>query len=183
VPLQVVPSGEPVGTPAAPRSLPVQTDRNPNVLLPKNSEIKLRYTGQESLVLAQDNPLQEVLVVEEDIWDDFNRLILPAGSQIIGRFETDDRGSRFIAQAVALMNGNRALTATSDPIRGDRQSLGSSIGVGSGVGATAGLMLGGGLGLLGGAAAGAATGYLFSPQTAVIEPNQTLVIRLREDWQ
>ncbi|MEB3164863.1 MAG: hypothetical protein VKK80_16655, partial [Prochlorothrix sp.] len=182
VPLTVVPTG-PFDSPY--QSSPAQTASTPkpNILLPKDSEIKLRYTGSTPLILDQGNMVQEVLIVEEDVIDSFNRLILPAGSQVIGRFEQGLRGTRFIAQAVALNKGNRSLVASSDPIRSDRQNLGRSISVGSGVGAAAGAVIGGGLGALGGAAAGAATGYLFTPSMQVIEPNQTVVIRLREDWE
>jgi len=185
VPLQAVPL-DPATTPLPPRrdrATNTPAAPNPNVILPKDTEMTLRYTGNTPLALDRGETIQEVLVVVEDVWDPFNRLVLPAGSQIIGRFEVDGRGSRFIAQAIAFAEGNRTLTASSGPIRGDRQGLGKSIGIGTGIGATAGIILSGGLGLLGGAAAGAATGYLFAPQSLVIEPNQVLTIRLQEDWQ
>ncbi|MGA1601964.1 MAG: AMIN domain-containing protein [Prochlorothrix sp.] len=197
VPLNVVPSGSvPSGTASsgsrdsrsrtssdAESAAFDPTTFDPMVLLPKDSEITLRYTGTEPLRLDREHILQEVLVVAEDVYDPLNRVVLPAGSQIIGRFEMGGRGPRFVAQAVALNAGNQKLVASSDSMVGDRQNIGRSIGVGSGIGAAAGAVIGGGLGALGGAAAGAATGYLFAPQNQVIEPNQIVVIRLREDWK
>jgi len=74
---------------------------NPNLLLPSGTTLRLRYPRTSSLALT-DQPWQEVLVVTDPVQDAQGTVLIPAGSQVIGRFEQDGRGHRFIAQAIAL---------------------------------------------------------------------------------
>jgi hypothetical protein len=128
------------------------------------------------------------LLLSQAIRDQSGNIIAPEGTQVIGRFETDSDGSRFVAQAMTLQGRNVRLTAESGTIAGDRQVSEGSLIRNSAIGATALTVLGaltGGVGALAGAlagaAAGAATTYVTSPQPATIQPNQVIEVRLIED--
>jgi hypothetical protein len=153
-----------------------------NILLAKGSPIPLRYTGTVPLQIATSQHRQEVLIVDEDIKSPQGQVIIPGGSEVIGHFETNWRGSRFIAQAISLGTYNQTFEATSQRLEGDRSPNPLSIGAGSGSGAIAGTLIAGGFGALGGAAIGAVSGYFVSPQSATLEPHQILMVYLAEDW-
>ncbi|MBD1913051.1 MULTISPECIES: AMIN domain-containing protein [unclassified Leptolyngbya] len=89
----IVPVTEPESVAAAPTQ--------PNVLIPAGQTLQLRYPRPSSLELS-DRPWQEVLVLANPVEDSQGTVLVPAGTQVIGRFERDGRGYRFIAQAIAL---------------------------------------------------------------------------------
>jgi hypothetical protein len=73
----------------------------PDVLIPAGETLRLRYPRPSSLALS-DRPWQEVLVLANPVQDSQGTELVPAGTQVIGRFERDGRGYRFVAQAIAL---------------------------------------------------------------------------------
>lgn len=178
-----------VPDPSRSKSAPIQAPNvaslNPDVLLPSGTPLSLRYPGDKVLTLRDGVSRQEVLLLEEEIRDRTGKLIAPVGTQVIGRFEIDRRGTRFITQAISLGGRNFPLLAQSDSLDGNRQVSQNRVVRNSAIGALALILLGGfsGVGLLGGAAAGAATTYLTAPQTAIIQPNQILQVQLSEDWR
>ncbi len=100
---------------------------NPNVMLPSGSELILRYPGDKILKLQAGSSRQEVLLLQEEILDKAGNIIFPTGTQVIGRFESDRSGSRFIAQAISLGGRNIRLTARSPLLRRARQVPENSI--------------------------------------------------------
>ena len=76
--------------------------------------LNLRYPGAAVLPLVQGRSRQEVLLLHQAVRDRAGNILMPAGTQVIGRFETSNRGSRFIAQAIALQGRNLPLAAESD---------------------------------------------------------------------
>lgn len=146
-----------------------------------------RYPGQVPLTLSGDRPWQEVLVLTEPVRDSSGRVVFPAGSQLLGRFETNREGSRFVAQAISVDGRNQRLEARSDRLSGDRRVSENDIVRNSAIGAGGALLLGlltGGIGLVGlavGAGAGAATTYFTAPQPATVFPNQVIEVRLTQD--
>jgi hypothetical protein len=58
-------------------------------------------------------PWQEILVVEQNVADSQGRVVIPAGTQVIGRFETEGRGSRFVAQALIQPSQNLRISGQS----------------------------------------------------------------------
>lgn len=159
----------------------------PGVLLPAGTVLSLRYQGEETLKLANDYPLQEVLVVDRNIADQTGQVIVPAGSQVIGRFETGSAGSEFVAQAISIDGQNFLINGRSDQLSGDRGVSGNRMARNSAIGAVAGTLLGAltGVGIIAGIAMGAAstaaTTYLTAPQPAIIEPDRIVEVRLLED--
>lgn len=170
-------------------NLPVEVENpgaiaaNTDVLMPSGTILKLQYPGQTNLTLEPGLPRQEVLLLSEAVRDRAGRVIAPAGSPVIGRFETGSNGSQFIAQAITLQGRNVLLKAESGFMAGDRLVSDERVVRNSALGALALTVLGGftGIGLLGGLAAGAATTYVTAPQPAVIQPNQIVEVRLFED--
>lgn len=107
---------------AATASVVVASDNGTyeNILLPVGTQLSLRYVGEAALSLKTDSPQQAELLLEEDVRDRTGKAIAPAGTPVIGRFETDGDGNRFIAQAIALPNRNIPLAAQSEILDGDR---------------------------------------------------------------
>lgn len=155
-----------------------------NIWLPADTVLKLQYPREQELALDPQVNWQEVLVLSQDVvHPQTGQVILPTGTQVVGRFETGRQGSRFIAQAVSVGNRNVKLAAESASIDGDRDISDQDLLLNSGIGAAAATVIGGfsGIGLLAGIAAGAATTYVTAPQPAVIQPYQMIEVRVLED--
>lgn len=155
-----------------------------NVLLPAGTRLSLLYPGVEPLALDPKPSRQEVLLLQGGILDSYGNTIVPPNTPIIGRFESNSEGTRFIAQAMYLNGRSIPLEARSDRFgSGDRKPSQRSFLRNSGIGGVALFVLTGftGIGLLAGAAAGAATTYATAPQPATIQPGQIVQVRLNED--
>lgn len=87
--------------------------QSPDILLPAGTQLSLRYAGN-ALRLIAGSPQQAELLLRSDLRSPTGNLIAPAGTPVIGRFETNDNGSRFIAQAIALQGRNIPFAAKSD---------------------------------------------------------------------
>lgn len=188
--IEVIPFGQPLPTPQSGISTPPGSSGTlqAGVSVPTGTILKLRYPGQTVLELANRPSHQEVLLLENPVHDQAGNVIIPAGSPVLGRFETSNDSSQFIAQTVQLQGRNVALMAKSDQLPGGRQVRQPGLLRNSALGAVAGTLLGAvtGIGLipavLAGAATSAATTYVTSPQgPAVIQPNQVVEVRLIED--
>jgi hypothetical protein len=153
------------------------------ILIPSGTVLSLRYPGETPLELRSGTPRQEVLLLEQEVRDRSGNVIAPAGSQILGQFETDRNGSRFVATAMTLQGRNVQLKGESERLEGDRDVSDDALIRNSAIGAAALSILDGfsGIGLIGGIAAGAATTFLTAPQPAVIQPNQIVEVRLTEN--
>lgn len=167
-----------------PSAVLMSASKNPgDVVLPSGTLLNLRYPGTDTLNLRSTTAQQEVLLLQTEVRDSLGRVLLPVDSLVIGRFETQNAGSRFITQAIAMQGRNVPLRAESEVLAGDRTIKSSNLAINSGIGAVAGGVLGGGsgAGAAGGAVAGAALTYLTAPKTANIAPGQMLQVRLLED--
>lgn len=161
------------------------TNRHNPILLPSGTILNLRYTGETPLELAAGEPRQEVLVVAEAVRDEAGNIVLPEGSYVMGRFETGETGSQFIAQAISLQGQSLMLNAQSEPLSGQHPSQGGLL-RNSALGVAAGVALGlTGIGLIPAIAVGAATtaGITFLPESHsnVVQPDQVLEVRLTQD--
>lgn len=179
--LETVPTLEPGANPAPDGGIIVSAA--PGVLIPADTVLNLRYPGPTSLELEGGEPWQEVLLLTQTVRDSFGNVLIPAGSQIIGQFETSSSGSKFVARALSVQGRNIQFRGESDRLGGDRDVSSSDIFRNSAIGGAALTVLSGftGIGLLFGLGAGAAATYLTSPQPAVIEPNQIIELRVIED--
>jgi hypothetical protein len=156
-----------------------------NVLLPAGTNLNLVYPGASPLRLQTKPSRQEVLLLQGGIQDSRGNAIVPANTPVIGRFETSNLGSRFVAEVIQVNGRNIPLAASSEPIGGRRQRPSDrSLLRNTGIGGLALFLLSGfsGIGLLVGAAAGVGTTYVASPQPATIQPGQILQVQLTEDF-
>jgi hypothetical protein len=74
--------------------------------------LTLRYPGP-GVDFRPGLPWQEVLLVEQNITDPTGRVVIAAGTQVLGRFETEGRGSRFVAQALVQPTQNLRISGQS----------------------------------------------------------------------
>ena len=184
-----IPFGQPL--PTTNSSDPQLRSLNPGANAPltdawltTGTTLPLTYTHSQPLVVTGADPLQEVLVLSQDVRNNqTGNVVLPRGTLVIGRFETDGTNRTFVTQAVSLRGQNIPISAKSDAIIGSPEVADNALLRNSGIGAAALTILTGftGVGLIGGAALGAATTYAVSPQTVVIEPNQVIQVTLIED--
>jgi len=114
-------SSHPSSTGRLPAASVAATPFNPNVLLPSGTPMIARYPGQVPLTLRGDRPWQEVLILTEPVRDSSGRVVFPRDSQLLGRFETNREGSRFIVQAISVDGRNQRIEARSDRLSGDRR--------------------------------------------------------------
>jgi hypothetical protein len=156
-----------------------------DVVLPAGTLLNLRYPGTDALNLRSTPAQQDVLLLQTEVRDSLGRVLLPLDTMVIGRFDTQRAGSRFIAQAIAMPGRNVPLRAESELLTGDRTLKSSNLAINSGIGAVAGGVLGGGsgAGAAGGAVAGAALTYFTAPKIANIAPGQMIQVRLLEDFR
>ena len=159
----------------------------PGALLPAGALLSVRYPGATPLTLTTGAPQQEVLMLQTEIRDVHGRVVVPEGSMVTGRFETNDAGSQFIAQSIFIQGRSVPLMAQSENVAGGRRMAEDKLAINSGIGALAGGLLSGlsgglsGWGVLGGAATGAALTYFTAPRPATIQPGQVFQIRLLDD--
>jgi hypothetical protein len=127
--------------------------------------------------------LQEVLLLQTEVRDTTGNVIFPQGTYVLGRFDTNGGGSKFIAQAIAIGEKTIPLAAESNPLSNNRELSTTSMAIGSGVGAVLGGVVSSfsGLGLVGGAAAGAATSFLTSPKQVTLQPGQVIQVQVKQD--
>ncbi len=155
-----------------------------DILLAAGSIIILRYPGSEGFTLKSDSSRREVLIVDVDIYDRNGRVIAPVGTPVIGSFESDRSGSRFVVESMVINGDMVPMVAESETIAGDRTGSGGGLLSWSTLGAVGGAAIGGLAGgpLLGGAAAGVAANLLSSPKQLAIEPGQAIPVRVIEHW-
>lgn len=184
---QPLPAGAKEDAPAFPyiaQPARTQSGLDPEVLIPQGTLLKLRYPGAQSLRLDQRSALDATLLLEADLVDArTGAVIVPAGSQMVGQFKPDERGQRWVGEALLLPGRQVALSGASAYFAGPPQVSGQNLALGSGIGALALTVLTGftGVGLLGGAALGAATAVGVTPQAIVVEPNQIIEVQILED--
>ncbi|MCA1995252.1 MAG: hypothetical protein LDL41_24865, partial [Coleofasciculus sp. S288] len=159
------------------------TTTNSDILLPAGTWLTLRYPGEQPLSLKSYKLRQGVLLLEEDLRDRNDNMIAPAGTSIIGQFETHGSTSRFIVRAIALGDTHFLLEAQS-PILNDNQWFrDSGVFRNSTFGALAGMVLGGfsSLSVWGSAAASEVTTAPDIALPATIQPGQILQVQLQSD--
>lgn len=143
--------------------------------------VRLRYSGP-GLNLQSPLPIQEVMIVDQNVTDGSGNVLLPVGTPVLGRFETNQQGSRFVAQALVLNGVSVPIYAISEVITGPPTADGGRVANNAGVGAAAGLIVGGPVGLLAGGAAGAATAFGSGLPATSLQPNQVLEVLLTSAW-
>ena len=113
----------PIETPSTPISVGMPATVPASQRLARGQGLRLRYPRTTALAVPSGQGWQEVLVVANSVSDPSGALLIPAGSQVVGRFEPQGRGFRFVAQAIAIGDQTFLLEGISEPLRSSANSL------------------------------------------------------------
>lgn len=185
-----------VATPAEAQQLP-QVD---SIRIPSGSVIPVSYE-KDKIVVTRDETAPLTLTVARDIRTAQGRVLIPAGSQIVGQLQPvrsgNQRGTQFVARELILssrqryrIDANSGIITRTEKVQ--KGANGGSVAQGAALGAASAAALAGITGdkaiateeVLGGAGIGALAGALFgrrSVDVIVIRPEADLAIRLRSD--
>ncbi|MEG4805630.1 hypothetical protein QUB63_33965 [Microcoleus sp. ARI1-B5] len=185
---------------AAPASAQQRISQFDSIRIPSGSVIPVSYE-QEKILVTPDETAPLTLTVARDIRTAQGRVLIPAGSQIVGELRPlrrgNQRGTQFVARELIVSRRQRyRIDGYSGIItRTQRVQKGAgtgSIAQGAALGAAAAAALAGITGdkaiateeVLGGAGIGALAGVLLgrrSVDVIVIRPEEDLSVRLRSD--
>ncbi len=171
-----------------------------SVRIPSGSIIPVSYE-KDKIVVTPDETAPLTLRVAQDIRTAQGRVLIPAGSEIVGQLEPVTRrnrkGTQFVARELIIsrrqryrIDGNSGIITRTERVQ--KGASGGSVVQGAALGAAAAAALGGITGdraiateeVLGGAGIGALAGVLLgrrSVEVIVIRPEEDLSIRLRSD--
>ncbi|WP_373535912.1 hypothetical protein [Microcoleus sp.] len=185
---------------AAPASAQQRISQFDSIRIPAGSVIPVSYE-KNKIVVTTDETSPLTLTVARDIRTAQGRVLIPAGSQIVGELRPvkrgNQRGSQFVASELIVSRRQRyridgysgIITRTEKVQKGAGTG---SVAQGAALGAAAAAALAGITGdkaiateeVLGGAGIGALAGVLLgrrSVDVIVIRPEQDLAVRLRSD--
>lgn len=171
-----------------------------SIRIPSGSVIPVSYE-KDKIVVTRDETAPLTLTVARDIRTAQGRVLIPAGSQIVGQLQPvrsgNQRGTQFVARELILssrqryrIDANSGIITRTEKVQ--KGASGGSVAQGAALGAASAAALAGITGdkaiateeLLGGAGIGALAGVLFgrrSVDVIVIRPEADLAIRLRSD--
>ena len=171
-----------------------------SIRIPSGSVIPVSYE-KDKIVVTPDETTPLTLTVARDIRTAQGRVLIPAGSQIVGQLQPvrsgNQRGTQFVARELILssrqryrIDGNSGIITRTEKVQ--KGASGGSVAQGAALGAAAAAGLAGITGdkaiateeVLGGAGIGALAGALLgrrSVDVIVIRPQADLAIRLRSD--
>jgi len=171
-----------------------------SIRIPSGSVIPVSYE-KDKIVVTRDETAPLTLTVARDIRTAQGRVLIPAGSQIVGQLQPvrsgNQRGTQFVARELILssrqryrIDGNSGIITRTEKVQ--KGASGGSVAQGAALGAAAAAGLAGITGdkaiateeVLGGAGIGALAGALLgrrSVDVIVIRPQADLAIRLRSD--
>lgn len=110
-------NGVPMLPPPSLPSLDFNVNQPTELFVRKGTELRLRYSGTRFVELEEDFERQEVLVLDEALRDEGGNIVVLAGTLVIGRFETNGRGSKFVTQAISIDGRNVRLEGESERLR------------------------------------------------------------------
>jgi len=162
--------------------------------IPEGFVIPVEYEKEKILVTPEET-VPVTLTVAANIRDSRRNVLIPYGTEIVGKIEPSGDGSRFVAEELVFADGTtQSIDATSDVItRTEKVKKGASTGdilQGAAIGGAAATVLSGILGdidfleVLGGAGAGALAGVLLGKdevELISIDPNNDLNLTLQSD--
>jgi hypothetical protein len=170
------------------------------VRIPAGTALPVRYDGAERILLApnEPQPLPLTLKITQNIVDSGGRVLIPAGSEVVGQVQMVQGGAQFTASQITFPNGQRLPMSASSEVISKTEAVrrGTNAGnivIGTVVGAGAGAGIAAVTGdreiqaweVLTGAAAGAILGTISASRGQVelisIDPNTDLSLTLNAD--
>lgn len=182
--LNTMPRGIPTTPTSSVSSSGVVQSNNSAVALSIGTVLTLSYPGTSEVQLNAAGARQDMMVLQTEVRDAAGNVVFPRGSYVMGQFESSSAGSKFVTSSI--QRGDRIVPffAESDPLAGGNRDISAtSMAIYSGAGALAGGLVSkfSGWGLLLGGAAGAATNFLTTPKSSVIQPGQAIQVRMLRD--
>lgn len=116
---QALASQNQVATVSSPYIVSAQSTNQPTAQqqLAAGTKVSVEYTAAEKIVLLPQETLPLTLQVSQSVLDSRGRVLIPAGSQVIGELRPSGGGSQFVAEEMVLLNGQRlAVNATSQTV-------------------------------------------------------------------
>jgi S-layer homology domain len=171
------------------------------IVIPQGTTIPVKYDKAEKILVTRDETAPLTLTVAQNVVTDKGRVIIPAGSQVVGQIKPvkGQKGSQFIADKLILTNGQEyKINAQSETItkietikKGSRlgSALKSAV-YGAGAAAAVSVVTGDRAiateEVLGGAAIGGLIGAFFGKKSVdliVIDPDTDLQMTISQNLQ
>ncbi|MEC4813329.1 MAG: S-layer homology domain-containing protein [Scytonema sp. PMC 1069.18] len=169
------------------------------VTIPEGTVIPVKYDKAEKILVTKDETAPLTLTVAQNVVTDRGTLVIPAGSQVIGKLKPTQNGSQFAAEKLVLTSGQEyQLSATSEVItktqtiqRGTNTgSIVKNAALGAGAAAAVSAVTGdkaiGTEEVLGGAAIGGLIGLFFGKKSVdliAIDPDTDLQMTVEKNLQ
>ena len=156
---------------------------SPMVGLAQSRSIRATSAQRETLYLNNDRTYSYNLIAKERAVID--RIVIPAGATIVGKYVPAKGGLRYIAKAVTYDKYSYRISVSSFILEDEKDPRDISAGAileDAAIGAAGGAILGevfgdAGVGeIIGGAAAGVVVGNVTADRVVVIEPNEAIVL-------
>lgn len=180
-----------------PTQTQTQTQTQYRVAIPAGTEIPVKYNEAQKIVITPNETVPLTLAIAANIRNRNGVILLPAGTQLVGKLQPAGSGSQFVASELVFANGRRQYISASSDVLTEKQEIKrdtnvTSILTGSAVGAGAAAAISGITGnkritigkVLAGVGAGALGGYLLGKkktEVIVINPADDLNVRLNSD--
>lgn len=101
-----------------------------NFTIPAGTTIPVKYIREKILVAKEDQNLPLTLTVDANITTANGKILIPAGSEVVGELKTTDNGAQFIAQKL-VMNGQQIPIDASSGFITTTETVGKGTSVGT----------------------------------------------------
>ena len=170
-----------------------------NVTIPEGTVLPVKYDKAEKIMVTKDETAPLTLTISQNVITDTGNLVIPAGSNVVGKLQPAEGGSQFVAEKLISANGKEYnISATSGVItntetikkgtstKGIIKNTALGAGAAAAVAAVTGDRAVATEEVLGGAAIGAITGIFFNKKSVdliVIDPNTDLEMTISRGFE
>jgi hypothetical protein len=169
------------------------------ITIPQGTVIPVKYDKAEKILVTKDETAPLTLAVSQNVITDTGNVVIPAGSQVVGKLKPAKGGSQFVAEKLILTNGQEyQINAASEVIsKTETIKKGTSTGaivkntvLGAGAAAAVAAVTGDRAvateEVLGGAAIGSLIGLFFGKKSVdliAIDPDTDLQMTIGQNFQ
>ena len=95
-----------------------QTTPSPiSVTIPQGTAIPVKYDQAEKILVTKDETAPLILIVDQNVVTQEGTVVIPAGSQVVGKLQPASGGSQFVAEKLILTTGQEyQINASSEVI-------------------------------------------------------------------
>lgn len=174
-----------------------QSTTSTQITIPAGISIPVRYDKADKIVIAPTETVPLTLTVAANVRNSRGDILIPYGTQVVGKLQPVDGGSQFVAEQLILNQSRRQILDASSPVISKTTEVRrgvntTSILTGAAVGSAAAAVISGVTGdrkikpleVLAGTAAGTAGGLIFGrkrSEVVVINPRSDLTLTLNSD--